>query len=134
MRSRGSEPLTRRFAPPSPDGRGTADLRFLVDRAVLHHESDSLHRRDVIEWISRNRNDVSLLSRLDRPDLIGHAEELGGDFGGRLDRLHRRHSELRLVLEFLRLVDGVPCEAAGVRAERDLHAFAQSALETVAMK
>jgi hypothetical protein len=92
------------------------------DLAPLHHPVDPGEDRDVGERIPRNRDEVGPGPGFDDPRLPRPTEELGGGGGRAPDRLDRRHAELHLPLEFLRLVDLGPREAAGVGPEDDLDA------------
>src|SRR3954468_15309158 len=84
---------------------------------ILHHERHALHRGDVGQRVAGDGDDVGELLGLEGADAVGHVEEVGCGAGGGLDGLHGGHAELRLVSELLRLVDGLPGEAADVGAE-----------------
>src|SRR5262249_49905310 len=73
-------PANREAAPPSvvvrlgalPPGRVVR-----VDDAVLHHDPDALDLGDVLQRTAGYGHEVRELARLDRPDAVGPAEDLG---------------------------------------------------------
>src|ERR1700730_12407221 len=65
-------------------------LHLLVNGAFFHYEADVLQIVNVGERITRDRNDVRILSRLDRDANVRLAQQVGGVLRGGLDRLQRR--------------------------------------------
>jgi hypothetical protein len=57
--------------------------------ARLHHEVDTLEFGHVLQWVAPDRDQIRGFVRLERADLIRHAEVVGrGDRGG-ADRFQR---------------------------------------------
>ena len=50
----------------------------LVNHSTLHHENDTAHGGDVLQWITIKRNDVGIQSRREHADLVRHFHRLGG--------------------------------------------------------
>ena len=102
--SRGRSSATRRSGPlvlragPAASRRRTRSgrpaksvTRPLEDPALLHHEDDPLHDRNVLERVTGDGDHVGDHVRPDRAEPIVHLEETGGDFRLRdfFDRLNR---------------------------------------------
>ena len=71
--------------PGNSSGSRSGPLRLLQYLTFFHHEQHALGGRDVGRRIAGHGDDVGELARLERPDLVGDAEQFGIERGGRLE-------------------------------------------------
>src|SRR4029077_20600794 len=94
-------------------------IQVLNYLAALHHELHALESSDVSQRIAINSHNVGPLSRLNSPDLVGPAQQIGIVYSRSLDRLQRSQSQLHHNREFAR-VEPMRIHG-GIGPEADFH-------------
>jgi hypothetical protein len=100
-------------------------------RMFLHDHPDVplvLQQRDVGQRVAPDRDHVSQLAAIQRPDVGGHVQGLRRVGGGRLDRLHRGHAVLHVDLQLVCVLAHLGVELR-VRPHGDLDARLVDPLE-----
>ena len=115
--SRGVEQARRAEREPRWRRRRTS---VAEDLAPLHHEDDVLHRGNVANGVSRDRDHVSELAALQRAGL--DPEKVRGAHGGALQRLGRREAPAHQPGELLGIGLAVQLDARRVAPEGDADA------------
>ena len=93
---------------------------LLVNRAALHHEHRVLQQGNVFERVAIHGDDVGKIALLQRANAVSPAKQISGIDGGGLDGLKRRHSNLYIHGEFMR-VQAMRINR-GIGAEGDFYA------------
>src|SRR5713226_8467361 len=94
-----------------------------VDRPAFHHEVHVLQQGDVLQRVAAHRDEVGVLPRRDRADVLLLAEQGRPVQRAGNDRLHRRHAVPHHQLEFPGV--GAVVHYASIGTEGDLHASLQ---------
>src|ERR1019366_5159338 len=111
------------------DGR-----RSTHDLAVFHHEVDLAKVLDVLEWVSRHRDQVSAQALADRASHLVDPQQFGGIHRHGLENVDGRHSRFPPYREVVQHEVGAGAAGHvdhGVAAESHANADAVSATKTI---
>src|SRR5438034_2965231 len=95
----------------------------LIDHSTFHYELHALQLVYIFQRVAADGYDVRPFPRFDDSQLVAPPKQLSSSGSASAYRLHRRHAVLHVVFKFFRLVQCFPVEAAGIRAQGNLHAL-----------